>query len=163
MYVLSINGLVRHLARDGLSQKASLIYLMMIAVAYLISIESARVSPYTLDFASYVMVCVKNLITILMIFVAYKINKASSGESFLDRFVSIYTVLSIRFFLFSLGFLAICFVLIGVLGIDIGIAIDPMDENYIRDTNAYWMTYEAILFWRMCVHFKRLQRKLLEA
>ncbi len=101
MYLWNIRKLLNQLANGGISERASLFYILInLGIVYVmcdilywapseVDADLINIWDYLVSASGYVCILALTLI-------AYRINGGSQGRDFMERFVSIYTVVGIR-------------------------------------------------------------------
>jgi hypothetical protein len=101
MYFWNIRKLLNQLANGGISERASLFYILInLGLVYVacdmyywfpseVDADLINIWDYLISASGYVSMFALSLI-------AYRINGGSQGRDFMERFVSIYTVVGIR-------------------------------------------------------------------
>ena len=165
MYFLDIKALKKQLVSQGLTQRQLFYYILINVVLFTITVERVQLasngSPNAWDFAGAI---TNILIMGLGTFALYRANGGDSGTQFAARFFSIWFVGTIHFWLFSILFSLVWFVVASFFPSIMSIFFDltMVEEGRGIQTTGYLVVlgfvYSVLLFVYIGKHIRDVAR-----
>jgi hypothetical protein len=161
MYLWNIHELKKVLMLDQLSEKYKFYYLFINMLFFAVFAEISLFFPTEVTIVDKVNSIIGIAVQSVGLIIAFKMNGGKEGKEFLARCTSLYVSLSIRFIIFTLGFLVLNMAFMGLLSFLI-------PNQYLGDISniidmAFIPIFEVVFFWRLAVHIRDVQKGYLKA
>lgn len=161
MYLWRIQELKKVLMLNQLSEQYKFYYLFINMLLFAVFCDVSLFFPTEVTVLDKINSGITIGIQCVGLIIAYKMNGGKEGKEFLARFTSLYVSLTVRFLVYTIGFLCLNVIFMWLLSL-------VVPKQYLGDISniidvAFIPVFEIFFYWRLIVHIRHVRQGELKA